>query len=113
MDKDLTYHLFYFGVRDWYDADAERRRSRPAGLRGFQNLQACDTDGWCRTFHHRAAFRGSGRFDIVLDEGARVEIAVTDARSDEPIAGARVAQRPDRGTRPLVRARRGSGSTRR
>ena len=97
----LLYHIYYFGMRDGYDLDPVRRRAKEVGLPALSMLQACDHEG-CRSFHHRAAFRGSGRFDIALDDGARLDLLVRDARTGEPIASAKVLQRHVEGEQPVL-----------
>jgi len=89
-DDHLTYHIFYFGVRDWSDLNLGRRRATRAGLPAFLVLRACDRAEHCHVFHHRSSFRGSGRFDIILDDMSNLIVQVRDAATHEGIAKAQL-----------------------
>ncbi len=100
-DDVLEYHLFYFGqtpsefyLRGLPADELQRPRSAMRGTPSRYRLMACDSSGACRRFHHFSTFSGSGRFDIVLDQGAALAIKATDADTGEPIERALTLLRP-------------------
>lgn len=86
-DVELFYRIHYFG-----DVQGKRLDGSPAprGLRFRAQLEACDEEGFCRTFHPQTKLIGEGRMDLDLGPATELVVRVVDADSGEPVAGATV-----------------------
>lgn len=96
--EDLRYHLYYFGrVPGVYETppgyDGGGGVEDRLGLYADFVVTACSSEGYCRPFSPPSVFQGSGRFDLDLGRGTRVQIDVLDAVTGKPIPGARVFTR--------------------
>lgn len=95
---DLRYHLYYFGripgiyetPPDYDDSGSVEDR---LGLYADAEVTACSAEGFCRPYPAHSVLQGSGRFDLDLGRGTRVEIQVVDAVNGRAIGGARVFTR--------------------
>jgi len=80
-DKDLLYHMYYFGRIQWFESfPPEEGEGGPVrGLYpGTEILQACSDDGFCRTYNFHSRLAGEGRLDFAVDAGQRLTLGVSE-----------------------------------